>query len=140
MPETQETKVTTPPPPTRRQFMTKSAAAVAGAAFISPALANAVYAAGSDKLKVGLVGCGGRGCGAASQAIHADEGAVLTGVCDLFKDQAENPRTINVAAVPMDLAPDQADPAFSPDDNLDRMRRATRRAPAKKKKTNAATP
>jgi myo-inositol 2-dehydrogenase / D-chiro-inositol 1-dehydrogenase len=38
---------------------------------------------------VGLVGCGGRGCGAATQALHADEGAVLTGVCDLFKDQAE---------------------------------------------------
>jgi predicted dehydrogenase len=90
MPETHETKVTSQPAQTtRRQFITKSAAAVAGAAFISPALSSAVYAAGSDKLKVGLVGCGGRGCGAASQAVHADEGAVLTGVCDLFKDQAE---------------------------------------------------
>ena len=90
MPETQETPVKSQAvQPSRRQFITKSAAAVAGAAFISPALSSAVYAAGNDKLKVGLVGCGGRGCGAASQAIHADEGTVLTAVCDLFKDQAE---------------------------------------------------
>jgi predicted dehydrogenase len=91
MPETQEKKVSTSQPaqPSRRRFMTTSAAAMAGAALITPALASAVYAAGSDKLKVGLVGCGGRGCGAASQAIHADEGTVLHAVCDLFKDQAE---------------------------------------------------
>src|SRR5579863_8725154 len=75
--------------PNRRQFMKSSAAAVAGAALISPALSSALYAKGSETLKVGLVGCGGRGGGAAIQALHADEGTELSGVCDLFKDQAE---------------------------------------------------
>ena len=88
MPETQFTESQSPQS-TRRQFIKTSAAAVAGAALISPALSSAVYAQGKDTLKVGLVGCGGRGSGAASQALHADAGTELYAVCDLFKDQAE---------------------------------------------------
>ena len=40
-------------------------------------------------LKVGLIGCGGRGTGAARQALKADENAELVAVADAFEDQAD---------------------------------------------------
>lgn len=77
-------------PSSRRDFL-KSTAAVAGAAVISPlALAPTVHAAGSDVLKIGLVGCGGRGTGAASQALHADKNVKLTALGDAFADRLES--------------------------------------------------
>ena len=48
----------------RRNFL-KTSAVVGGAAATSFTAANAVHAQGSDILKVGLIGCGGRGTGAA---------------------------------------------------------------------------
>ena len=41
----------------------------------------------TNAIKVGLVGCGGRGSGAASQALAADDYAELTAVADI--DQAQ---------------------------------------------------
>lgn len=72
---------------TRRQFVKASAALTGAAAAAHLAIPRAAYAAGSDTLKIGLVGCGGRGTGAAAQALAADEGAVLTAVGDLFADR-----------------------------------------------------
>ena len=43
-----------------------------------------------DVLKIGLVGCGGRGTGAAAQALNAEDGTVvLTAVGDAFEDKLE---------------------------------------------------
>jgi myo-inositol 2-dehydrogenase/D-chiro-inositol 1-dehydrogenase len=66
----------------RRQFLTCS---VAGA--VVATLPGRALAAGSDTLRVGLVGCGGRGTGAAAQALAADPGARLVAMGDLFADQ-----------------------------------------------------
>ena len=41
----------------------------------------------SERLKVGLVGCGGRGTGAASQAISADPGVLLWSMGDVYADR-----------------------------------------------------
>ncbi len=41
----------------------------------------------ADTIKVGLIGCGGRGSGAASQALQADPNVVLHAMGDLFEDQ-----------------------------------------------------
>ena len=82
--------------PTRREFVKTSTAAVAGAALVSQALSTAVYAQGSDTIKVGLVGCGGRGSGAAVNALHADPGAKLVAMGDLFADVLE-PARQNIA-------------------------------------------
>lgn len=49
-------------------------------------LASFAGAAGSDRLKVCLIGCGGRGTAAAMQAISADPGAVLWSLADPFPD------------------------------------------------------
>lgn len=40
-------------------------------------------------IRVGLVGCGGRGTGAASQALHADDNAVLTAVADIDRSHID---------------------------------------------------
>ncbi|MBS0265575.1 MAG: Gfo/Idh/MocA family oxidoreductase [Planctomycetes bacterium] len=74
----------------RREFLKGSTAAVvAGTVASQLALAPRVFAAGSDVLKIGLVGCGGRGTGAASQALHADPQVELTAVGDAFLDKIE---------------------------------------------------
>jgi myo-inositol 2-dehydrogenase/D-chiro-inositol 1-dehydrogenase len=44
----------------------------------------------TNAIKVGLVGCGGRGSGAASQALAADDYAELTSVADIDQAQIDN--------------------------------------------------
>jgi len=75
----------------RRDFLT-TAAAGATALTANQTLTAGLYAGGSDLLKIGLVGCGGRGTGAASQALKADSGAELVAVADAFEDQAQSCR------------------------------------------------
>lgn len=74
--------------PSRRTFLQTSTAATlaAGAALSVP---RNVHAAGSDIIKIGLVGCGGRGSGAAHQALKADKGARLVAMGDAFADRLE---------------------------------------------------
>ena len=73
----------------RRVFLMNSAAA-AGAVAATTNLAHVAHAAGSDAIKVGLVGCGGRGTGAAEQALTADEGCRLVAMGELFGDRLES--------------------------------------------------
>jgi myo-inositol 2-dehydrogenase/D-chiro-inositol 1-dehydrogenase len=73
----------------RRDFIRTSAAAGA-AASLFPALTGRLYAAGSDVLKVGLIGCGGRGTGAATQALMGvDKSVKLWAMADLFRDKLD---------------------------------------------------
>jgi predicted dehydrogenase len=76
----------TPQPASRRDFL-KTSAAVAGLA--GGLAVPAVHAAGGDVLKVGLVGCGGRGTGAAMQALRADKNTRLVAMGDAFADRIE---------------------------------------------------
>lgn len=87
------------PPLNRRQFIEKSSL-VTGGILLSGGLAGCAtgggtaaapvaYAGGSDTLKLAVVGCGGRGKGAATQAMKADKGVELVAVADAFPDQAE---------------------------------------------------
>ena len=48
-----------------------------------------VHAAGDDTLRVGLIGCGGRGTGAATQALMADSRVKLTAMADAFDDRLQ---------------------------------------------------
>lgn len=69
----------------RREFLKTSA--IVGSALAAPSiLPNGLFAAGSETLKVGLIGCGGRGSGAASQALNADKNAVLVAMADAFEE------------------------------------------------------
>src|SRR5215468_554787 len=68
----------------RRVFLQASAAAAATVTLLPGAMA-----AGNDTLRVGLVGCGGRGTGAAKQALRADPKVKLVAMCDAFMDRLD---------------------------------------------------
>jgi predicted dehydrogenase len=78
----------TAPEPSRRDFL--STTAVAGGTLAAATIAGNAYAGGSDTLKVGLVGCGGRGTGAATQAVTADPGAKLVALADAFPEKIKD--------------------------------------------------
>lgn len=72
----------------RREFLGTSSLAVAGSLAMLTA-PRSVHAAGSEELKIGLIGCGGRGSGAASQALKADSKVKLWAMADAFEDRLE---------------------------------------------------
>jgi predicted dehydrogenase len=72
---------------TRRTFIHTTAAATAAFGF-----RGGVHASGSDVIRVGLVGCGGRGTGAARDALLGSEGVELVALGDLFPDRLEKCR------------------------------------------------
>jgi len=79
---------------TRRKFL-KSTAALAGGALASKLTTGEVtYAGGSDIIRVGMIGCGGRNTGAAAQALTADPGTRLVAMCDIFMDRVKSKRRI----------------------------------------------
>ncbi|WP_086477353.1 Gfo/Idh/MocA family protein [Arenibacter amylolyticus] len=81
-------KITPSFPSGRRDFIKKSGIALIGGSLISPAVtfgANSLYK--DSTLKVGLIGCGGRGTGAAAQALQADPNVILYAMGDVFEDQ-----------------------------------------------------
>jgi myo-inositol 2-dehydrogenase / D-chiro-inositol 1-dehydrogenase len=75
----------------RREFIKTSglftASAVVAASLRSPLM---VHAAGSDLLKVAVIGCGGRGTGAAVDCLEAGGNVKIVAVADAFERQAKN--------------------------------------------------
>ena len=71
----------------RRNFI-KASAAVSLAAMTSHM--NKAFAAGSDKLRLGLVGCGGRGTGAVGDCIKSSENVEIYALADLFPDKIKS--------------------------------------------------
>src|SRR5262245_8902564 len=79
-------------PTSRRAFLRNSSLLVAGGAIAAGAvqIARAAHAFGSDTIKLGLVGCGGRGSGAAVQAMNTSGGEVkLMAMGDAFADRLQ---------------------------------------------------
>jgi len=72
---------------TRRDFV--KTAAVASLAAAMPGNLG-LFAAGSDMIKVGLIGCGGRGTGAALDCLNADPGVEIVAMGDLVPDRIES--------------------------------------------------
>lgn len=68
---------------TRRELL-KSSAAAAGTLAVSGPLA---YAQGSDEIRVGVVGCGGRGSGAALDCVNSSPGVKIVALADAFEDR-----------------------------------------------------
>ncbi|MDA0757563.1 MAG: Gfo/Idh/MocA family oxidoreductase [Bacteroidetes bacterium] len=74
----------------RRSFV-KSAGLTSGALLTVPfSLESMVNSSNEKKIKLALIGCGGRGTGAAVQALRADAGVELVAMADAFPDQIEN--------------------------------------------------
>jgi predicted dehydrogenase len=80
-------------PTSRREFLKASTSAVIGGALAANlALPRRGHGAPtpSGTLRVGLIGCGGRGTGAANQAMNADEKVSLVAMADVFPEKLEN--------------------------------------------------
>jgi predicted dehydrogenase len=75
--------------PSRRAFLKQSSAVVAGSLASNVLDARMAHAAGGDTLRLGLIGCGGRGTGAVGNAFAVDSNMNLTAVADAFADRAD---------------------------------------------------
>jgi myo-inositol 2-dehydrogenase / D-chiro-inositol 1-dehydrogenase len=77
-------------PTTRRDFLKTSGTALAGAALAAPlAVPRPGYAAEDNTIKIALVGCGGRGTGAAANALSTKGPAKLVALADVFPDRID---------------------------------------------------
>ncbi len=78
-------------PFTRREFVQTSAAATL-AAIAWPGVAHASRGGSSGRLKVGVIGCGGRGSGAAEDILTASPDTEIHAIGDMFKDRTDGAR------------------------------------------------
>ena len=95
--------------PNRRNFIKTTGAAVIG----STLAYNMGFSQGSLRvnksiLKVGLIGCGGRGTGAAGQALNADPDVVLTAMGDIFPDHLDEAYKALMEEAPAKVKVDKA--------------------------------
>src|SRR5258706_13064871 len=80
-------------PPSRRPFLKNSSAAAIGSALAAGPLifgTKSSAASPGETIRVGMVGCGGRGSGAAKQALSADKNVILTSMGDAFPDRLKS--------------------------------------------------
>src|SRR5919112_3070166 len=73
----------------RRKFV-KQTSLAAGGILAMPILSKANYFSGaSDVIKIAIVGCGGRGTGAAVQALSTKQNVQLVAMADAFQDRID---------------------------------------------------
>jgi len=75
----------------RRRFL-KTSASAASLAALGVGMQAKLYAAGSDVIRIGLIGCGGRGAGAVVSALTVSPNAKLTAMAEPFSDRLQNTR------------------------------------------------
>lgn len=93
----------------RRDFFKTSSSLAAGGLILSSLPVGAgAYAGGTATIKIALIGCGGRGTGAARQALSTGDGVQLVAMADAFRDRlddslntlnkvfSDNPEKLNV--------------------------------------------
>src|SRR6187397_1581909 len=74
----------------RRDFV-KTSAVLTGGVMATPLLSRANFFSGAeDTIKIALVGCGGRGTGAATQALLSKQNVKLVAMADAFRDNLDN--------------------------------------------------
>ncbi|MCK7558699.1 hypothetical protein MKQ70_28400 [Chitinophaga sedimenti] len=77
----------------RRDFM-KQGSLLAGGMLAAPLLSQANYFSGSaGVIKIALIGCGGRGSGAAVQALRTKQNVQLVAMADAFRDRLDGAYT-----------------------------------------------
>ncbi len=77
----------------RREFLKSSTAAVAAARLGGTGLPRPGYVAGSETIRIGLIGCGGRGFEAVLNATTADSGVRLVAMADMLMDRLQQKRS-----------------------------------------------
>ena len=78
------------PQASRRDFV-KQSGLIAGATLAAPLISNAnFYSGANDVIKIALIGCGGRGTGAATQALQSKQNVKLVAMADAFRDRIDS--------------------------------------------------
>jgi predicted dehydrogenase len=105
----------------RREFLKNTTAATVGTT-IAARLGSipGAFAAGSDMIKIGLIGCGGRGTGAAFNALGAAPGVKIVAMGDVFQDRLEESRNrlLKNAGDKVDVPPDRCFVGFDAYENV----------------------
>ncbi|MGL4594410.1 MAG: Gfo/Idh/MocA family protein [Thermoguttaceae bacterium] len=104
----------------RRNFLTtslKTSAMIGAGLSAGLSVSRSAHAAGSDIIKVGLIGCGGRGIGAAVQAMNSGPDVKIVAIGDYFKERAKNGATSlkNEKPEQVDIADDRIFDGFEND-------------------------
>jgi len=99
---------------TRREFIKTTSTASLVAAISGT---GALFASGSDRISVGLVGCGGRGTGAAINCVESSPNIVITALGDLFQDCWESSLKRLSGRLPKENLAVKPDACFSGFDN-----------------------
>jgi len=73
----------------RRDFLKTSTAVVGGAVAAGWSVIPGAYAAGSDEIRAGVIGCGGRGTGAAEDVVTSSPNVKVVAMGDVFKDHLD---------------------------------------------------
>jgi predicted dehydrogenase len=80
--------MTEPKPGTSRRDFLKTSGQVAAVSALAGVAVPSVHAAEDNTIRVALVGCGGRGAGAAANALSTQRGPIkLVAMADVFKDK-----------------------------------------------------
>jgi len=90
----------------RREFLKTSATVATALALGSFDVRRGAHAAGSDTIRVGMIGCGGRCTGAAVDAMDADPGVRLVAMADVFMDRVQGKRKHLKGQKPQQVAVD----------------------------------
>jgi len=77
------------PQESRRNFLKQTGFLAAAGTVLASGMVPKVHAAENNTIKIAFVGCGGRGMGAANQALSADPNVKLWAVADVFKDKSQ---------------------------------------------------
>jgi myo-inositol 2-dehydrogenase/D-chiro-inositol 1-dehydrogenase len=73
----------------RRDFMRTSATVVASLSALPLGLSSRAHAGGSDRVRIGVIGFGGRGSGAVTNCLEADDGVELVAVAEAYQDRID---------------------------------------------------
>ena len=75
----------------RREFLKASSLTVAGAALaVGTGVVRIAHGAGNDQIRVAVIGCGGRGSGAAANCLEADPAVKIVAIADAFQDRIDS--------------------------------------------------
>src|SRR5688500_20135616 len=84
-------KSTNEPGKTSRREFVKQSSLLAGGLMAAPLVSNAGYFNSvDDTIKVAVIGCGGRGTGAAMQALSTKQNVKLVAMADAFRDRLDS--------------------------------------------------
>jgi len=96
----------------RRRFLQATSALVGGAVLgVSPRIARSAHPGGSDEVKIALIGCGGRGTGAVTQALATKGPVTLWAMADAFADRLDS--SLRTASKQVERGRRNGDPLLS---------------------------